>query len=100
MLKSLLQTLNNLAGPKGGIIEKCCMAFFMFAAGKGWIGGDTATALSALAYGLISTALTGATQTETAKILAINDNDTNGVKVVKETAAAPSVDAPVPVQAA
>lgn len=95
MFKSLLKTLNTVAGPKGGILEKGCLAVFMFAAGRGWIGSDTASELAAVAYALVSTGLTGVTQTDTGKILAINDNPENGVKVVPATAAAHSVDAPI-----
>ena len=95
MIKSILKALNALAGPKGGALEKACLSLGMYAAGKGWLPGDSASEIAAIVYAFISSGLTGAISTDTAKIMAINENE-NGVKVVPATAAARSVDEPIP----
>lgn len=99
MLKTLLQSLNSIGGPKGGIIEKGLFALVMYAAGKGWIANEDVSTLVAVLYGLVSAGLTGATTTQQAKILDINDTQSNGVKVVPATVPAPKVDAPIPISA-
>lgn len=96
MLKSLNAALNKLSGPIGGMLEKACLAAVMYASGKGWIPGDQVAAVAAALYMLVSTTLTTLTNTESAKIQAINGNPDNGVKVVREAAAAPLVDTPMP----
>lgn len=96
MLKGLNVFLNKLSGPLAGTVEKACLAAVMYAAGKGWIPGDQVVTVAAALYLVVSTTLTAMTNTESAKIQAINANPDNGVKVVRETAAAPLVDTPMP----
>lgn len=92
----MIKTINQFSGPLGGMLEKGVLAFFMFAAGKGWIPGDSVAPLAAALYGFLSLSFTAAVQSETAKIQAINANETNGVKVVPETSPGRQVDQPLP----
>lgn len=91
----MLHTLNVLAKPLSGMIEKGCLAFFMYAAGKGWIVGIDVAPLAAASYAVISAALTAAVNSQEAKIKDVNASD-NGVKVVPAIAAAHAVDVPLP----
>lgn len=92
----MLKILNQFSGPLGGIAEKGFLAFFMYAAGKGWIPGDTVVPLATALYGFLSLGFTATVQSETAKIQSINENQGNGVKVVPETSPTHSVDQPLP----
>lgn len=91
----MLQMLNTMSGPLGGAAEKALLALFMYAAGKGWIPGDSVVPLATALYGLLSVSFTAAVQSQTAKIQDINST-TNGVKVVPASAPVMPVDGPLP----
>lgn len=93
-MKSLISVFNMFSGPIGALVEKAILAAVMYAAGKGWIAGDV-TGIAASIYTAVSTVFTGVITSQTGKIVAINQDGTNGVKVVPASASAQTVDAPL-----
>lgn len=93
-MKSLISIFNMFSGPIGALVEKAILAGVMYAAGKGWIAGDV-TGIAASIYTAVSTVFTGVINSQTGKIVAINQDGTNGVKVVPASASAQTVDAPL-----
>lgn len=92
-MQFLISLFNNFAGPIGGLVEKGILAAVVWAIGKGYIAGDGAV-IAASIYGAVSAIFTAVTKSQTAKIVAINADATNGVKVVSESVSAPAVNAP------
>lgn len=91
----MLKTVTTLlSGPVGGMLEKGCLAFAMYAAGKGWLPMADAAGIAAALYTLISAGITGFVNTQTAKVQSINEAD-NGVKVVPVAAPGQPVDGPL-----
>jgi hypothetical protein len=93
-MQFLISLFNTFSGPIGGLIEKGILAGFMYAAGKGWIPADTVGTLATAAYTLFSGLFTAVTKSTTGKIVSINKDDSNGVKVVPAAAPSPAVNAP------
>lgn len=94
-MQFLVWLFNNFSGPIGGLVEKAILSGFMYAAGAGWIPADTVGTLATAAYTLLSGLFTAVTKSQTGKIIAINKDETNGVKVVSATANAQPVNAPL-----
>lgn len=93
-MQFLISMFNTFSGPIGALVEKAILAAVMYAAGKGWIAGDV-TGIAASLYTAVSTLFTGVINSQTGKIVAINKDDSNGVKVVPATASAQPVNAPL-----
>lgn len=93
-MQSIAKLLSNFSGPIGALIEKAILAAVMYAAGKGWIAGDV-TGLAATLYSAVSALYTSVINSRTGKIVAVNEDAGNGVKVVPVTNPAPPVNAPV-----
>lgn len=93
-MQFLISLFNTFSGPIGGLIEKSILSCFMFAAGKGWIPADTVGTLATAAYTLFSGLFTAVTKSQTGKIVSVNKDATNGVKVVPANNPSPAVNAP------
>lgn len=93
-MQMLVSLFNTFSGPIGALAEKGILAGVMYAAGRGWIAGDV-TGIAATLYTAVSSVFTGIINSRTGKIVAINSDGSNGVKVVPETVPAASVDGPL-----
>ena len=92
-MQMLISLFTAFSGPIGTLIEKGILAAVMYAAGKGWIAGDL-SGIAATLYAAISSLFTGVINSQTGKIVAVNKDETNGVKVVPNTNPSPAVNAP------
>lgn len=93
-MQFLIQMFNAFSGPIGALAEKGILSAVMYAAGRGWIAGDV-TGIAASLYTALSGVFTGVINSRTGKIVAVNKDDSNGVKVVSVvTTSAPAVNAP------
>lgn len=92
-MESIAKLLSTFSGPIGTLVEKGILAGVMYAAGKGYISGDV-TGLAATLYAAVSATYTSIISSRTGKIVAVNADTGNGVKVVPVTNPAPPVNAP------
>lgn len=93
-MQALVSLFNTFSGPIGALVEKGILAALMYAAGKGWIAGDV-TGIAATIYTAVSTLFTGIVNSRTGKIVAVNSDGTNGVKVVPESVPVAPVEGPL-----
>lgn len=92
-MQFLASLLSTFSGPIGSLIEKGILAAVMWAFGKGYISGDAA-GIAASIYAALSSLYTGIINSRTGKIVAVNTDSGNGVKVVPVAAPAAPVNAP------
>lgn len=92
-MQMLISLFNAFSGPIGSLIEKGILSAVMYAAGRGWIAGDV-TGIAASIYTALSGVFTGVINSRTGKIIAVNKDETNGVKVVLNNNPSPAVNAP------
>jgi hypothetical protein len=93
-MQPLVLLFNTFSGPIGALVEKGILAAVMYAAGKGWIAGDV-TGIAATLYTAVSTVFTGIINSRTGKIVAVNSDTSNGVKVVPDSVPVRPVDGPI-----
>lgn len=92
-MQMMISLFNTFSGPIGALVEKGILAAVMYAAGRGWIAGDV-TGIAATLYAAFSSVFTGVINSRTGKIVAVNADAGNGVKVVPMTNPSPPVNAP------
>lgn len=92
-MQFLISLFNTFSGPIFGLVEKGILAAVVWAVTKGYIVGDAAV-IAASIYGAVSAVFTAVTKSQTAKIVSVNTDASNGVKVVPATNPAPAVNAP------
>lgn len=93
-MQFLVSLFNTFSGPIGGLVEKGILAAVMWALGKGYIAGDAA-GIAATLYAAVSAVFTAVTKSTTGKIVSINTDQQNGVKVVPAGVTAAAVNAPL-----
>lgn len=93
-MQFLVSLFNTFSGPIGGLVEKGILAAVMWALGKGYIAGDAA-GIAASVYAAVSAVFTAVTKSTTGKIVSINTDQQNGVKVVPAGVQATPVNAPL-----